>query len=273
MPHPTHDNALRTPPIVLIDGMMTFRQLFDLPRTPAPITSWEFSSYWFPEIAGLWSTDDAVIEQIVADGRIRISNVVDERYEGDRFATMSLLRFDGEPLLVRQEAGRGGRDHRRRWVLNRTQAMVAARYLASLMLSAATMDDSEEVVDPDELQFPERLLSFYGTDHQEIFGIPVAAKNHTEKSVMLMPNDRGLLGTFPHDQTIVLVQAGHPAPAEFIRRGGCVMRRSRRLTKHEIETENPRMSQHNEETGVGQVYLYADCARGDWPDPALIAVV
>ncbi len=88
--------------------------------------------------------------------RVEIRYYKDHSFDGERCWTLASVYFDGEPVMIYQEAGRGGRDHCLDFITDRIRYKGMVVYLCSLM----PPEPEEAAYDPDE--DIERLDTFYG---------------------------------------------------------------------------------------------------------------
>ena len=93
------------------------------------------------------------------NGRVEIVVFKDFDFDGRRYWRLAAVRFDGDFVMIMQNAGREGDDHARRFITNKEAYGKLVGYLASLSTAEAN-DDDDDVVDPEKEL--EGLTSFYG---------------------------------------------------------------------------------------------------------------
>lgn len=100
----------------------------------------------------------------VETDRIEINTLKDFDFDGRRCWTLRTVWFDGEPIMILQNAGREGDDHAKRFITDLPLYKKMVVYIKSLLptddLSGGVVIDAEEG--------REDLISFYGN---ELFGV------------------------------------------------------------------------------------------------------
>ncbi len=214
---------------------ITLNDVYALPGTPQDLREWVLRERWFPEVPNLaYDITTEVLETLQAEGRLRVVELAAPYIDGNRVAELRTLWFDGAPFAVVQDAGRGGDDHRRRWVTDAKAYAAALQYLLQhLVLNART----EDLVNPEAPFYPEEVLNFYGHDFATQLGFAPEPRN--DQYQFLGESTRFLGG--PDNGLMLVLFAGDAAPAEFVRRGGTVMRFEREPNEAEIAI-NPRLA-------------------------------
>ncbi len=216
--------------------MLKIKDVYAVPATVVDIADWTLRGNWFPEVGIVDMLGEDGFKTLQAEGRLQIRKLVDEYVDGYRICMMHTIWFDGEPVLIVQDAGRSGQDHRQRWVTD------AARYWALLtyMLSKVRLeaDNSFDVVDPEKLVYEEDVFFFYGTDFSKKLGHPAEAR--TEGYLLMHPGDHGIPVAEPQLYMAIL-QARVTTPAPYIRRGTFVLKLRREVTSTELAS-NPRIA-------------------------------
>ena len=131
---------------------MTPREVCNLPMVrDASAEVYSILQHHIPEVQ--WSAWPSDVNQVEA---VSIRVVSDPHIDGYRIATMTVVSYEGHPVMITQDAGRGGDDHRARFILDELRYPTLVRVL-NWQLSA-----SPALVGMDE---PLReLTDFYGGD-------------------------------------------------------------------------------------------------------------
>ena len=97
--------------------------------------------------------------------RIEISVYKHHDFDHKRFWRLAAVRFDGEPVMITQNAGRHGEDHANRVLLSTSPYLDMCRFIAGLPRRPAPPRDtlSDEIVGMDE-DLGEGLARFYGNE-------------------------------------------------------------------------------------------------------------
>lgn len=143
--------------------MIKYKDIYAIEGVTLALTDWVIDDAWFPEIDAT-SRFSEVLEQLQQDNRLVVKQVVYKNFDGERYAAMHTLWFDGKPMAIVQDAGRGGRDYKQRWV---TDVKTYGEALAYLLLLSLELND---VIDPEELVYEEHVCSFYGSDFSKTLG-------------------------------------------------------------------------------------------------------
>jgi hypothetical protein len=100
---------------------------------------------------------------------IHIHHYVDKDIDYRRSIDLAAIFFDGEPVMVIQDAGRDMRDHSQRFITHPENYKKMCHYIMDL----PTMDNAEEFYE-EELSDPDtpdlRLFEFYGGDVRTLMG-------------------------------------------------------------------------------------------------------
>lgn len=110
---------------------------------------------FFPEVI---NEDNQYGPPLKQNTRITISVYKDHNFDGRRIWRLCVLRFDGAPFMVTQNAGREGDDHKVRFIFNEDVYQEAVKYIHSL-LPEPICTQIPDVVDV-ELDIP-TLTAFY----------------------------------------------------------------------------------------------------------------
>jgi hypothetical protein len=234
--------------------MIRLKDVFALPGTPVILT-WSIRSTWFPEIelyGDILSGDPAF--EIEAEGRMRALCIFEHNFDGERFADMHTISFDGKPVMVVRDGGRGGRDTNDRFIVDENAYLSLCQYIRQKMGTEVAADD---LTSPDKLFYPEELFNFYGsTDFASELGYPVEPS--TKGFQVFADVTRIIQGA---DPSHVLVEAlTDMAMPLYLRRQGFVMERVRALTDEELG-RNPRVMTVSLESGYTQHWWYVECER------------
>jgi hypothetical protein len=93
----------------------------------------------------------------------------DVAFDDRRCWTLGSIWFLGGPVLIFQEAGREGRDHRRRYVVDRELYWKMVAYLQTLPRTDDWVFSDGELVGLDE-EMGDDLTHFYGCDLETVKG-------------------------------------------------------------------------------------------------------
>ena len=131
---------------------MTPREVCNLPMVrDASAEVSHILQHHIPEVQ--WSAWPSDVDQVDA---VEIRVVSDPHIDGYRIATMAVVFYEGQPVMITQDAGRGGDDHRKAFIVD------AARYATLVRVLNWQLTTLPSVVDMDE---PLReLTDFYGGD-------------------------------------------------------------------------------------------------------------
>jgi len=89
--------------------MLEIKELYNLPYKALSLTDWVLRDDWFPELsASLTCFNSEVLEVLQAEARLQVRELVNVYGDGYRVTEMHTLWFDGEPVFIVQNAGRGG---------------------------------------------------------------------------------------------------------------------------------------------------------------------
>lgn len=208
--------------------MFKLKELFNLPGKIEPASNHIMGEKWFPDVGDLqYSIDYEKLQEIDADARLLFKELAYEQYEGSRFAALYTIWFDNKPFMYIQEAGRSGRDHFVRGIVDAATYQDATNYLRSKI---ATLVPDDEVYDLEMLVYPEQVFHFYGQDFGTALGYPSEAIAtgfmllHC-KSVLPIPDADKLY--------LITAKADVAAMPEYVRRSEVVLRRIREMTEEE----------------------------------------
>jgi hypothetical protein len=237
-----------------MNNMLRLKDVFAMPGTPIDLT-WGIRSAWFPEIESYGSVlDGDAAVAVEAEGKMRVLCIFERNFEGDRFADMHTVWFEGKSVMLVRDGGRGGSDFKDRIIVDEAAFVSLCHYIRQkLGIDVADAD----VASPDKLVYPEELFNFYGsTDFAAELGYQVEPK--VEGFQMIPHAHRVIPGCNPDH---VLVEA-HPdvQMPEYMRRDGFVMQRLRSLTDEELE-RNPRVVPQSIASGFTQHWWYEPCER------------
>lgn len=237
--------------------MLEIKELYNLPYKALSLTDWVLRDDWFPELsASLTCFNSEVLEVLQAEARLQVRELVNVYGDGYRVTEMHTLWFDGEPVFIVQNAGRGGSDHRKRWVTD------SARYwalLAYLFSKCCTSDEAFDSVDPSTQVYEEEVFCFYGQDFSAQFGYAVEPR---APGYCLMGHATSLVPGAGTDWVLAMLDKAVAQPHPYIRRGACVLQLSRALTQAELDS-NPRLTQSLEGTSFDRYVWYVPASRPD----------
>ncbi len=232
---------------------ITLNDVYALKGTPQDLREWVLRERWFPEVPNLaYDMTTELLETLQAEGRLRVVQLAAPYIDGNRVAELHTLWFDNAPFAVVQDAGRSGDDHRQRWVTDATAYAAALQYLLQhLVLGART----EDLVSPEAPFYPEEVLNFYGHDFATQLGF---APEPRDAQYQFLGESGQFLNRAGNGLMLVLF-AGKTPPADFIRRGGTVMRFEREPNEAEIAV-NPRLATGPDDGGQ-RCFWYRVCER------------
>lgn len=247
--------------------MITLEQIFSLPCTHKRWTEVLVEDNWFPELN--FDLDDEFWAEVDKANRLSVHELVYKDVDGYRYAAMYLIKFDGEPLLAIQQAGRSGRDHFERWrVASDEQYSKVLQHLNSLKPLDSRFED--EPTPLDKPFFEEQFLHFYGDYWGDQFGIPAQPRVKME----LLPCAELGWKEQANGQNLYLVISRNPDVmlGQFIRRGVCVMEFVKAISREELDEINPRINVVSDSAQKPwQAYLYQKAE--NWPDDANVLSV
>ncbi|WP_162570971.1 MULTISPECIES: hypothetical protein [unclassified Variovorax] len=231
--------------------MLKLKEVYLLPTKPVLHTTWVLSGQWLPEIQDLDSNcTTEFLETLDLEKRFDVRQLMFEYFDGERSAQMHTLWFDGKPVCIVQDAGRGLRDHHRRWVTDAAAFEQLVAYLRSRLPC-----EQVHISDPEADLYPEEVFCFYGMDFSERFGIqvePLTPGFMLVQSVNLFKDRRPV-------PEVLLSTTSAEAPA-YVRRGSSVFKLVRPVSDEE-HAANPRIAQVLAEDGFIGHYWYERTTR------------
>ena len=191
----------------------------DIFQIDAPIVSMNNVSSWesvIPEISTWpgWLDDD---HALITEGRIVVRQLVNSS-DGYRGAWMHTVCFDHQPVLIIQRAGRDGRDHFKRWIVDSGVYLQLMSYVQSKLFD---VDELNDVVNLYDNVYPETLWHFYGSFHGSTYGVETAPKTVDGEIIHNVMID--YFPTSSSDDFLILLKPEHPLPPQRVRRGDCVL--------------------------------------------------
>lgn len=122
---------------------------------------------WFPEVPEIGeSFDMPVLNTLDAEKSLSVNQVYFSCEDGERTIEMYTVYYHGMPVMIVQKAGRGGEDFFRRFVTNATGYGEVVDYLRN-----AFNKTTEDCFDPEADRYIDDVLSIYGNDVSEQFGL------------------------------------------------------------------------------------------------------
>lgn len=136
--------------------MITAKEVYALPYESEINELWSLKGYYYdflPEI------DDPLYSiSLDKNTRLKIRVLKEFDFDGRRFWRLQTLWFDNQPVMIMQNAGREGDDHRKRFITNKELYLKTLDYVREL-LDEEEGDRIDDLVDENE----ERdYLNFYG---------------------------------------------------------------------------------------------------------------
>ncbi|MDO8415192.1 MAG: hypothetical protein Q7S87_03150 [Agitococcus sp.] len=240
--------------------MMQLKDVYKIPGKIVPLSEWVISESWIPEVPNWSAGPDCggpsyeLLQALTVEGLIQVKQLVNELYEGDRYAAMYTVVFKDMPVAIIQEAGRGGRDHYSRWVTNAPGFWAMCQYLH---FKLAFMVTKVEEDDPEQMIYPEEVFQFYGNYFGTEFGYE---KEPITKGFLTMKSEKGLIpGINPEYVLVTAVKKFNVMP-EYIRRGAYVLRKVGPVSEEEL-ARNPRVRLVSEEDQHPNIYWYQPASR------------
>lgn len=216
--------------------MLKIKDVYKIAGIVRPLTEWVLRERWFPEAASALSLlGTPALEAMQAEGRLQVRELVNPYIDGYRIAQMHTLWLDGHPVLIVQDAGRGGDDHHKRWVTDGPRYFEMLAYLLSKL---AVENEAHDITDPEAEVYEETVFSFYGKDFGEQFGYKAEPRT---KGYCLMPHALHIVPGCDATWVLALLDASVAEPAAYIRRGDCVLALERHLNAEELAS-NPAMT-------------------------------
>lgn len=235
--------------------MLKLKELYELPFQPANLFDWVLRDDWFPEIDSLTSRlSRDVLEALTQEGRLEVRNLVHDYIDGSRFRSMVTVWFDGQPVFIVQNAGRGGDDWRNRWVTDAPRYWALVSYLLSMF---AKLEQSDDFVDPDAEVYEEEVFLLYGEDVAERFGYQSEPR---AKGYLLLHDGKNIVPGAPAGLHLVMLCNSVTEPAPFIRREACVMELRCALSAAELAS-NERLEAAAQEEGGARYFWYKPVKR------------
>lgn len=235
--------------------MLELKEIYNLPYKALALTDWVLRDGWFPEIdsvSSLLGGED--LEALQSEGRLQVRELVNVYGDGYRVTEMNTVWFDDAPVFITQNAGRGGVDHRKRWVTD------TARYWALLayLLSKSNGEDTDcDHVAPSTLVYEEEVFCFYGQDFSAQFGYKTEPRT---PGYCLMGHAPSLVPGSDPRWVLAMLEKQVEQPQPFVRRGACVMQLLRGLTQAELDS-NPRLSEGLQDSKFDRYVWYVPVER------------
>jgi hypothetical protein len=208
-------------------------------------------SSWFPEIANM----DEVLygppaQALDAARRFEVRQVICEDMDYERSASLHTLWFDGTPVAIVRNAGRGEQDEERRWITNWSMFDDLCSHVRRVVSDSA----ADDVVDPSSEVYPEEVFSFAGSYWGDKVGIPC------EKAVggiFILWSSHLRLKNAPAGYELVTQNLDEVTQMpEYIRRDGFIAKHVRSLTDQDF-ANHPQL---NRSRGNEALHWYEPCA-------------
>lgn len=243
--------------------MLKLNDVYQLPGTPVDL-NYGLRTRWLPEVGEAYGPcfDAQACAEMVQEARVEVRCLFERNFEGDRFADMHTLWFDGKPVMVVRDGGRGGRDFNDRMITDEAAFLALCQYIRQKL---KTEVDATDVVDPERQFYPEELFNFYGgTDFAAELGYVVEPKT---PGFQLFPDAERIIPNAPAGHILVEAKPEVGDMPSYLRRGGFVMQRVRALTDEEL-ARNPRVLEASTASGHTRHFWYVGCEA-----PAGVAIV
>ena len=130
---------------------MNANQIYESAYTPEDYALWAAIQDHIPEV-------ESYNISLANDTRLEFRSHFYHNFDGRRILQLGSIWFDGRPVMITQNAGREGDDHRHRYITD----MDTYRAMVGYLLTLQGIDDFSQgfIIDP-EKDMPE-LTSFYG---------------------------------------------------------------------------------------------------------------
>lgn len=218
---------------------ITLRSVYQIQGTPTVLTDGvTLCAKWFPEVDGIeMQLYGRLPKKLEEDGRLKVVCLFSKNFDGERGASMHTLWFDGKPVAIVKNSGRGGDEDSHRWITDPVQFTALCTYLW-MVLEAGSGPDSD-IVDPDTLLYPEEVFGVYGGYYGDLFGI---AREEPAKGILILWDLRAKhLKNVPAEGELVIGEPCVKEMPEYIRREGYVMQRVRAVSEQEMK-DNPNLA-------------------------------
>lgn len=242
--------------------MTTFQSIYKVDAPVVRLTAHAPSSWWFPEVSDFDIRDEDLLQRLDNQGRMQVKLVGHDNGDGYRYATLATIWYNGCPVMIVQEAGRGGRDHQRRWITDVLEYKALCIYLRS-QITIDIDPHEDEVVSPDAFIFADELYNFYGATFGDPYSVKIDAQ-HT--GFMVMRNGREgspqYVANEDAEQYLVFIKASVAAAPEYVRRDSFVMKLVGELSKQDYES-NMALQNICDSQGYEKCYWYSPVERPD----------
>lgn len=131
--------------------MITAKEVYAIPYESETNELWSLKGYYYdflPEI------DDSLYSVNPEENtRLKIKVLKDFDFDGRRFWRLQTLWFDDKPVMIMQNAGREGDDHRERFITNKELYLEVLNYIRTLIGDNGIDDLVDENEERDYLNF------------------------------------------------------------------------------------------------------------------------
>jgi hypothetical protein len=240
---------------------ITYNDVYNLGEK-VDITTGVVRSSWFPEIADM---DEVVYgfpaNALDASGRFEVRQVIGEDLDYERSVSMHTLWFDGSPVAIVRNAGRGEKDDERRWITDRNKFDALISHVRGVVSDSINSD----VVDPFSEIYPEEVFSFGCGYWGDKVGVPC---EKTMAGIVILWSSHLRLKNAPAGYELVSQNLDEVVEMpEYIRREGFIAKRVRSLTDQDY-ANHPQL---NRSRGNEALHWYAPSS--DAPACAVIVPV
>lgn len=90
--------------------------------------------------------------------KIRVKTIFNHHFDGERCCTLKTIWYEEKPVMIVQNGGRGGRDHKERFVTDKELFMEMCNYILTMVM------DLEEVSVIDSNEENKELYCFYNCE-------------------------------------------------------------------------------------------------------------
>lgn len=207
--------------------MITLKDIYVFPVIKqAQLTEHSFDISWFPELSDLENTlTYSTLSTIVAEQKLQVNQIFYACEDGERTVEMYSVYYHGNPIMIVQQAGRGGEDFFRRFVTDATGYREMMDYLRH-----AFNKTTSDCFSPDSPFYIDDLLTIYGKDVSSQFGLEPEKK--LEGFTVLFTGKRGNVD--PGKLYIVFSEGNASEVPDFWRRGSRIFVTAAMLTPDEL---------------------------------------
>lgn len=138
---------------------MTPREIYAMPAERVDRSPSDLVGCYYNHLNGSGLTDWQLQTCIADSPRLEVRTVKYFDFDGRRYWKLATVWFDGQPVMITQNAGREGDDHAERFITDERMFHEMCSHIASMV----TPDEATKlpVFDPDQ-DMGRTLIDFYG---------------------------------------------------------------------------------------------------------------